>query len=244
MCIYLKGPGNTDVFKSDRFLSHRFAVRLNRMQVPCRAKITKILSLFEGIRKLSKWVEVHGKKRIPPTPTLSTSLPLGSVIIEEGRLKWWNGKVGISERGWEWWVEGSVCKRELVRESRLKKGESEQRARKCIIQRERGGEIIAGSWFLSHFALIDLSEGTWAFHVDTPFQCKNINVQQLLNVVCLWIVCAAYSCCRCNSNWECKQEASVEKLQCCAAATEHFSLIKTHLAVTGENVWQLMSLWF
>lgn len=65
MCIYLKGPGNTDVFKSDRFLSHRFAVRLNRMQVPCRAKITKILSLFEGIRKLSKWVEVHGKKRIP-----------------------------------------------------------------------------------------------------------------------------------------------------------------------------------
>lgn len=89
MCIYLKGPGNTDVFKSDRFLSHRFAVRLNRMQVPCRAKITKILSLFEGIRKLSKWVEVHGKKRIPPT--LSTSLPLGSVIIEEGRLKWQGG---------------------------------------------------------------------------------------------------------------------------------------------------------
>lgn len=127
-----------------------------------------------------------------------------------------------------------------------KENQSREHANALFREREGGGgdycRFMIFITFCSYWQ--DLSEGTWAFHVDTPFQCKNINVQQSLNVVCLWIVCAAYSCCRCNSNWECKQEASVEKLQCCAAATEHFSLIKTHLAVTGENVWQLMSLWF
>lgn len=159
------------------------------------------------------------------------------------------GKIEMARWGFQRGDENdglrAVCARELVRESRLKKGESEQRARKCIIQRERGRDYCRFMIFITFCSYWqDLSGGTWAFHVDTPFQCKNIKVQQSLNVVCLWIVCATYSCCRCNSNWECKQEASVEKLQCCAAATEHFSLIKTHLAVTGENVWQLMSLWF
>lgn len=107
------------------------------------------------------------KEENAPTPTLSTSLPLGSVIIEEGRLKWWNGKVGISERGWEWWVEGSVCKRELVRESRLKKGESEQRARKCIIQREGGERLLQVHDFYHILLLL-----TRPFRRDLGFPCR------------------------------------------------------------------------
>lgn len=169
------------MFKSDRFLSHRFVVRLTRMQVPSHAQITK--RFLKGIRKpgletgrnknssvhlslaAETWEKIESRDCAPPPLFRISNNRRGK--IETARWGFKGGDENDGSRG--------VCAREGWSGRADWSGQNHSRVHRCIIHRARAREIIAGTWFLSHFALTDKTfqergGGGSVYLVHTPLQ--------------------------------------------------------------------------